>query len=188
MAQADFNVAELIRRLGLTDKPGLAFAIRETIQPTINVGDLANLTPALRPPAGLAGSSLAAGAGGTFNLMFVHSLDPGGCYCWFGRAVAELRVNIFQGAPGVAGIVAPYSVEGLVAPRSVVTTVLQNVGSIVGANNPIFRDGAIELGTNGIYLARGQSIVQQAISGGVGTFCVRVVAIPASEGGNVGAP
>jgi len=184
VAEGAFNVAAPIRRLGL--KNARDMPVTERIQPTISVGNLADLTPATRPPA-----NLYAGLQGAVALLQqiveVRSLGPGGCYIdelWFGSAFTAAVAYVAASGSIVGAPVVPVMVLSNEARISEVrvSNILPTgragvfLSGVAGANPFFFSE-------RGWFIPRGVSFYMEAnvINAGDFRWGVGVRDVPATE-------
>ena len=123
MAGGSFNVAELLRQLGLKSVHELPIA--PSVQPVLVAGDASGLTPPLLPPTAWAGATIGAVIGQLGGLQ-VQSLGVGGCWvrqCLF--AVGQTTVIPFAitAADPIAGGYATVLTKNEMAPDPTVSVV-----------------------------------------------------------------
>lgn len=76
MGNGTFNLRFFYRAMGIKNpEPG----VREFVQPVVNVGNFAGLTPAYEPPTFLGGGMVSA-AVGEWSIIQIRSVAPGGTY------------------------------------------------------------------------------------------------------------
>lgn len=151
-----FNVAELVKTLGLKPVGPDEMRLRQDIQPVLTVGDLSATTPPHEQPAALFGS-LVTGAVGTVGMFEIQSLAPGGGYVgWFNQTTAfsTCQVRVATAPSGVATVVAP---AGQLS-RAPVLSILR-IGDLVATGLPeiLFSTDAqqINFGWRDIYVPHG---------------------------------
>jgi hypothetical protein len=102
-----FNVAALIKELGLQALTGEEMRVLEQIQPVMNVGDLGDVTPPHVAPTALFGK-LTQGGVGTFPGVQLQCLAPGGGFIeWVTFESTDLGLmRVTTKNPGLANVVA----------------------------------------------------------------------------------
>lgn len=177
MGESSFNITAFARRMGLKNVRELPLV--ERVQPVVSVGEFAQLTPALVPPAFLAGGLLAAVAAqvGTYS---VQALGPGGTF------VSILSFNVF-GASYRLKVVGVNPALPTLLNREVISN--EGAGASIarmGTRVPAFTNSDPQL-TAGevippVYVPRGQFFVVEAATVNLITTAAFFVSdVPATE-------
>lgn len=184
MGAGAFNVTQLIAELGLQKISGSEMRVLQTIQPTMNVGDLDQVTPPHQAPTELFGVSALTGVG-TFATVGIQSLGAGGCFIdWWSinPAVGGVLMKVVDANPGFT--VGPTASVGLLS-RDPVASLLFN------ESIALFSGTRVALGTVQqlwnvpvpMFIPRGSFFTLQSSTITTGLFeCgIHVRDVPASE-------
>lgn len=174
MAESSFNITAFARRLGLKNVKELPLI--ERVQPVVSVGEFAPLTPALVPPAFIAGGLLTAVVG-EVGALAVQALGPGGTFVTLLSTAISARVAIVGVNPGLATtlVLSAASNEGAGVSRVTMGT---QVSTLTNVNASILAGQVIPP----LYIPRGQFFLVEAnIVNVVQSFAVFGSDVPASE-------
>jgi len=194
LGSKEFPLREVTRALGEVNPE---WNIRDSIQPVLNVGSLAGLTPVYSPPVGAWGGSVTT-AIGQFSTAILDSNAPGGTiiartYVDSTSTSQRTRFGIFarpqllNDESILQDFFAPNAGPGtgnlFRASAAVARTGNQPVSLFAGANGPFTMDIQLMV-PDGIWVAPGVSFVMQ-IEGSNQLFSWSMVAvdIPIAQGG-----
>lgn len=186
MSRGSFNVAELLRQLGL--KSARDLPVLETVQPVLPVGDASGLSPSLIAPIAWAGGEVAAvagqygafqvsgrGAGGTWIRQFTTSA-PGTSGLW--------RLNVSSTDPLAGGIATALPLLDMAAnPVQSVVRKGTSATLLPAATTPSWNQIAATTFTmiDPVYLLPGSILtIEQATVNAVFYFSVIVQDVPAA--------
>jgi len=151
-----FNVAELIRQLGLKPVSADEMGLRQGIQPVLNIGNLADATPPHVSPSAIFGALLV-GAPGTVGIIEVQCLSPGGGFIdWFtfNSNVSNARFRVSLTASGAA---TPVIAAGVTSNVPIVSVI--NQGDVAASGDPnitLFQNGLFNnLAPRSMFIPRG---------------------------------
>ena len=184
MAGGAFNVAALIRQLGLKRIRGDEMRVLETIQPTLSVGELADLTPQHRTPSVLVGVDLV-GLALEHGIVELQCLSLGGGFITdlYMSAAASVFVRVAT-TPAVIGVPVPVVPAGVLSADPIVSNIVLGSGANLGPPRVALKStGKTYFGTHGgLFIPRGsffQIQVQSVAATSIASFVWRE--IPAAE-------
>lgn len=185
MAQGAFNVSRLIAELGLQNIRGDEMRVLETIQPTMDVGNLADVTPPHVAPTAIFGTILIGGVG-TAGGVQIQSLAPGGGFIeWitFESSVTNAVFSIQTANPGLAVALAP---GGQASRDPIVSIATTGNVAVVTTSAPVISQTAAILNftTRPIFIPRGTFFLLQNTGTGaaaISFFGFGFREVPASE-------
>ena len=169
MPQGAFNVSRLIAELGLQQIRGDEMRVLESIQPTMQVGDLSDVTPPHVAPSAIFGSVLIGGVGTAGGVQF-HSLAPGGSFVeWitFDSTATNATFGIQTVDPAFPTLLPP----GGQTSRDPVQTIVRTgaVGFLPGiAGSPVISSTAaiLSFSNRPVFVPRGTFfVIQNAMTG-----------------------
>jgi len=179
-----FNVAQLIRELGLQTISGETMRILETIQPVMAVGDLSDVTPPHVAPSALFGVQ-ETGAVGTAAIIEAQCLAPGGLFIEMFSAISGFTTCSIRITEAAIGPGLPVLATAGQASREPIASVVRS-GAV--AQSPleaftITQVGEITVfGSNAIFVPRGRFFSMQAtLDNTIINFGFWIREVPASE-------
>lgn len=184
MPQGAFNVSRLIAELGLKPVDRNVLRVLESIQPTMVVGDLSDVTPPHVAPSAFFGGLLIGGVG-TSGALQIQSLAQGGSFVeWltFDSANTTATFSIQTTDPGLPTILA-----GFQASRDPIVGIARRGDiAVVTVDAPVISQDAaiISFAPRPIFVPRGQFFLIQ-LGGTTATsnalFGIGWREVPASE-------
>jgi len=176
-----FNLTAFWRAMGIKNPHPTMF---ETIQPVINVGDMAGLTPQHVPPTDWFGGDVAAVAA-EFSLIQVTARAAGGCLIPVANIGTQIpNFGIVPRVPGLTPLagVGPFSNEPLVSLVEIGTRTPNPL--TVGISPHILTSNiSVFPATVPFYVPPGQSMIfiRDVVNGSILNWTMCVVDVPASE-------
>lgn len=155
MPGGGFNVAALIKELGLKPVGPDEMRVRGDIQPVLIAGDLSATTPAHEQPAAMFGTTIS-GAPGTAALFELQSLSPGGGFVGFVSSVQStgVRMRVVTAGSGISTVLAP---AGVLSRAPLVSIV--RIGDVAPSAEPFIAFAstlnATQYGWHDIYVPTG---------------------------------
>ncbi len=158
-----FNIAALVRRLGLKAVAAEDLRVLQTIQPVLPVGNLSDFTPPFVSASAMFAETVLGIAGGT-GFMQLQCLAPGGGFIdWFqfrsGFSNGRMRVSATDLGGAVSTTVGQTSREPVVSIVTSGSNLLINEPGVHLSENGIF----IQFGLRPIFVPRGSFFQMQLI-------------------------
>jgi len=119
-----FNVSQLIRELGLTSVSKEDMRVLETIQPTLLVGDMSNVTPPHVGPSALFGA-VTVGAVAEVGIFELRCLAPGGGFVEWIMFATDATGGRFRISLTSSGVATPVVSAGQMSRDAVVSNAFQ---------------------------------------------------------------
>lgn len=177
-----FNVSQLIRELGLQTMTGEDMRVLQTIQPTLLVGDLSDVTPPHVAASAFFGVTLA-GAVGLAGAVELQCLAPGGCFIeWItiDSPVVSISMRVSLTSLGVG---TPLAAAGVTSRDAIVSRVQTDAVALGGAAVTLAQTGDFfGFSPNPMFIPRASFFsLQHQVVNLVGTVGFGVREVPASE-------
>jgi len=178
---SDFNFYEWGRAMGLKLPDLAGVEIAGSIQPTVSIGDFADLTPTHAPPTATFGGNQVA-VGGEFGSLQVVSLGRGGTNIRQLHASPLLGVYVWTiGVTRRAGYTALVPQTWSLTPPTTIVEIGTNAAGLDFLTQPSFVATEFPVG---FWLPPGQTLrVEFNVVNLASRFVVTVSDVPASEGG-----
>jgi len=161
-----FNVSKLIRELGLTAVTGEDMRVLETIQPTLLVGDLSDVTPPHVAASAMFGTTITAVAAES-GVIELQCLAPGGCFIeWIVTFAGTTNIFMRVTTAAIAGGETVLTPAGQTSRDPLLSIVRSGTITPSGiAEAVVFGTTSAELsfGPNPIFIPRGSFFSLEAV-------------------------
>jgi len=176
-----FNVTALIKELGLQTISGDTMRVLETIQPTIPVGDLSDVTPPHVQASGFFGEQMT-GGGGLFGTCEIQCLGAGGLFIdWVSCTGSQSCAIRIQDAT-IAGGLPVVTPAGRTSRDPLVSIVRLGQTGNGSGSRLVLSVNVILNGWVPLFVPRGKFFLMQTLVADVGTFMnFSIREVPASE-------
>jgi len=172
----------LIRELGLQTISGDDMRVLETIQPTLLVGDLSDVTPPHVAASAFFGAVIV-GAVGLSGTIELQCLAPGGCFIeWITIDSPTVSIAMAVGT-AASGAATPVVAAGLTSRDPIVSRVNTDASALITPSVTLAQTGAyFPFNPNPMFVPRGSFFtLQTALVNTTGTVGFGVREVPASE-------
>lgn len=177
-----FNVSQLIRELGLQTISGEDLRVLETIQPTLLVGDLSDVTPPHVAASAFFGVTLA-GAVGLAGTVELQCLAPGGCFIEWVSIDSPVVAIAMRVTTVSLGVTTPLAAAGVTSRDPIVSRVRTDAVVLGPAFVSLAQTGDFfPMNPNPMFIPRASFFsLQHQVVNLTGTVGFAVREVPASE-------